>query len=84
MDLVKLQKENKINIFPKNIDVLIGGFPCQDFSVSGKRMGFESTTGHNGKKTKGAQKLEPEVKLALDIAAKGTKFENTIEIIGGL
>lgn len=50
VDLVKLQKENKINIFPKNIDVLVGGFPCQDFSVSGKRMGFESTTGHNGKK----------------------------------
>ena len=50
VDLVKLQKENKINIFPKNIDVLIGGFPCQDFSVSGKRMGFESTTGHDGKK----------------------------------
>lgn len=50
VDLVKLQKENKINIFPSNIDVLIGGFPCQDFSVSGKRMGFESTTGHDGKK----------------------------------
>lgn len=50
VDLVKLQKENKINIFPKNIDVVIGGFPCQDFSVSGKRMGFESTTGHDGKK----------------------------------
>jgi DNA (cytosine-5)-methyltransferase 1 len=50
VDLVKLQEENKINIFPKNIDVLIGGFPCQDFSVSGKRMGFESTIGHNGEK----------------------------------
>lgn len=33
--------------------------------------------------SKGAQKLEAEVKLALDIAAKGTKFENTIEIISG-
>ena len=33
--------------------------------------------------SKGAQKLEPEVKLALDIVAKGTKFENTIEIISG-
>lgn len=33
--------------------------------------------------SKGAQKLEPEVKAALDIAAKGTKFENTIEIISG-
>ncbi len=49
VDLVKQQKEYK-NIFPENIDVLIGGFPCQDFSVSGKRMGFESTTGHDGKK----------------------------------
>ncbi|MCM1257959.1 MAG: DNA cytosine methyltransferase [Roseburia sp.] len=49
VDLVKLQRENKINIFPKNIDVLIGGFPCQDFSVSGKRMGFESHKGHDGK-----------------------------------
>lgn len=50
VDLVKLQKENKINIFPKNIDVLTGGFPCQDFSVSGKRLGFQSTTRHDGKK----------------------------------
>lgn len=33
--------------------------------------------------SKGAQKLEPEVKVALDIAAKGTKFENTIKIISG-
>lgn len=33
--------------------------------------------------SKGAQKLEPEVKLALDAVAKGTKFENTIEIISG-
>lgn len=33
--------------------------------------------------SKGAQKLEPEVKKALDIVAKGTKFENTIEMIGG-
>lgn len=55
VDLVKLQKENKINIFPENIDVLIGGFPCQDFSVSGKRMGFESTTGHNGRKISGEE-----------------------------
>mgnify|MGYP000010267437 FL=1 len=33
--------------------------------------------------SKGAQKLEPEVKTALDIVAKGTKFENTIQIISG-
>ncbi len=50
VDLVKLEKENHIGIFPKNVDVVTGGFPCQDFSVAGKRMGFESDKGHNGKK----------------------------------
>lgn len=52
VDLVKLQKENKINIFPTDIDILTGGFPCQDFSIAGKRMGFESNKGHDGKKIK--------------------------------
>lgn len=50
VDLVKLQKENHINIFPGNIDVVTGGFPCQDFSIAGKRLGFDSEKGHNGKK----------------------------------
>ena len=49
VDLVKLQKENAINIFPQSIDVITGGFPCQDFSVAGKRQGFDSTTSHLGK-----------------------------------
>lgn len=50
VDLVKLHQENKVNVFPNNIDVVTGGFPCQDFSVAGKRKGFHSDKSHNGKK----------------------------------
>jgi DNA (cytosine-5)-methyltransferase 1 len=47
VDLVKAQKEGE-NIFPINIDVVTGGFPCQDFSVAGKRLGFNSNKSHDG------------------------------------
>ena len=30
VDLVKKKRETH-NIFPKDIDILTGGFPCQDF-----------------------------------------------------
>ena len=50
VDLVKLNKENGIPVFPKNIDIVTGGFPCQDFSIAGKRLGLHSDKSHNGKK----------------------------------
>ncbi len=53
VDLVKLHKENGMPIFPENIDIVTGGFPCQDFSVSGKRQGFDSDKSHTGKKIVG-------------------------------
>ena len=39
VDLVK-RARNGENSFPQGIDVVTGGFPCQDFSVAGKRLGL--------------------------------------------
>jgi DNA (cytosine-5)-methyltransferase 1 len=46
--LVKQAEKGEFQ-FPSNIDVVTGGFPCQDFSVSGKRKGFNSHKSHTGK-----------------------------------
>lgn len=51
VNLVKAYKNGEYN-FPKNVDIVTGGFPCQDFSVAGKRRGFNSEKSHNGKKEK--------------------------------
>jgi DNA (cytosine-5)-methyltransferase 1 len=50
VDIVKDYKNGKSNVFPQNIDIVTGGFPCQDFSVAGKRKGFSSEVSHNGLK----------------------------------
>lgn len=47
VDLVKRHKKGE-QVFPKDIDVVTGGFPCQDFSVAGKRQGFNSLKSHMG------------------------------------
>lgn len=54
VDLVKKHNEGTFD-FPKNIDVVTGGFPCQDFSVAGKRLGFDSQKSHNGKNEEHAE-----------------------------
>lgn len=49
VDLVKKAKAGE-KVFPDNIDVVTGGFPCQDFSIAGKRLGFDSQKSHTGGK----------------------------------
>jgi len=41
-DITAIRPERDL---PDNIDVLCGGFPCQAFSVAGKRLGFDDTRG---------------------------------------
>jgi DNA (cytosine-5)-methyltransferase 1 len=45
---VKRHKSGE-SVFP-NADIVTGGFPCTDFSLSGKRKGIDSDKDHSGKK----------------------------------
>lgn len=47
VDLVKAAEKGEFK-FPK-AEIVTGGFPCQDFSVAGKRNGFNSHKSHTGK-----------------------------------
>ncbi len=47
VDFVKEHK-NGTSIFPANVDIVTGGFPCQDFSVAGLRLGLDSKKSHTG------------------------------------
>lgn len=63
VDLAKAHKAGG-RIFPENIDIVTGGFPCQDFSVAGKRNGLNSNKCHNGKVIEpGAPSIESRGKL---------------------
>ena len=40
-----ITKESTKKLIPKDFDILCAGFPCQAFSLAGKRLGFEETRG---------------------------------------
>ncbi len=39
-----ITKESTKSYIPQNFDILCGGFPCQAFSLAGKRLGFNDET----------------------------------------
>jgi len=59
VDLVKMHRDG-YKVFP---DIVTGGFPCQDFSVAGKRNGFNSHKDHTGKIKADIPSLETRGKL---------------------
>lgn len=40
-----ITKESTKNLIPRDFDILCAGFPCQAFSLAGRRLGFEETRG---------------------------------------
>ncbi|HEX6983095.1 MAG TPA: DNA (cytosine-5-)-methyltransferase [Balneolaceae bacterium] len=58
VNYVKQAKNGADFEFPSNIDVVTGGFPCQDFSVAGNRNGFKSDKSHTGELL---EKTEPSI-----------------------
>jgi DNA (cytosine-5)-methyltransferase 1 len=50
--IVDIVKEMKLGVRKRlqGIDVVTGGFPCNDFSLAGNRLGFKSDKSHQGNK----------------------------------
>jgi len=56
--------------FP-DADIVLGGFPCNDWSHCGKRMGFESNKGHDLKEKVDIEKEN----------SRGTLYKSFVEVV---
>ena len=73
-------KNPSLDKLPKTVDVVTGGFPCQDFSLAGKRRGFNSKRGTLYKSMiEVVKRLEPAIFLAENV--KGLLSMNNGEAI---
>lgn len=50
VDIVKQLKSGNLKLKNK-VHIVTGGFPCNDFSVAGKRLGFNSNKSHKGNRS---------------------------------
>ena len=71
-DIRSILKDQYASVFdkpiPSSADIVLGGFPCQDFSHAGKRKGFESKRGTLYQAmSKVIEKTQPKVFLAENV-----------------
>lgn len=72
--------ENRPQDIPE-CDVVIGGFPCQDFSVAGKRKGFNSDRGRLYEKMKAVIALTQPLLFVAENVKGLTNLGNALEVI---
>ena len=80
LDLIMIIQNIIQQVFPK-ADIVIGGFPCQDFSHAGKRKGFKSNKGHDLKENSRGTLYKSFVEVVNKVQPKMFVAENVYGLI---